>query len=346
MRDDLVPEEKAQEYHRLLTAFRSASPRRVSITAEEQMQILARVRERLAQATSTSTLPDVSTVVPQRPFVAHIPMTHARKSTRFVSNLLVAVVVVGLILGSWALFGVHPFPNGTPASPIVSGSGPVAQTQASGLQASMHVLINGPYFLSELLPVDVSLTNHTHQTVVLEGINRTADLCFSSTLMVQVTAGSNPSFTFPKLEVVCAAPALATEIKPGQTITIHQYIPLTKSREVTLTMGPSSRHLSDPLDGRWPTVHLQVNPQVPQDRALSLQQQQRQVIINLPAGAKAHLLYMQTITCESYYDSRGDHWAPLPITVLYEPACPTTHPHWKYIVSAPGYSIVSGSQIA
>ncbi|WP_201375552.1 hypothetical protein [Ktedonobacter robiniae] len=345
MSDDLVPEERAQEYHQLLAAFRSSSQSRASITAGEQMQILARVRERLAQATSAPTLPDVGAFTPQSPFVSHIPTRHARTSTRFVSNLLAAVVVVGLILGSWALFRAYPSSSGTPTLISDSGSGPTAQTQAGGLQASMHVLISGPYFLSELLPVDVSLTNHTHQAIVLEGINRTADLCFSSALMVQVTAGSNPSFTFPRLEVACINPVFVTEIKPGQTITIHQYIPLTRSREVTLTMEPSS-HLSDPLDGHWPTVHIQVNPQVPQNRALSLQRQQRQVIINIPAGAKAHLLYMQTITCESYHDSRGNQWAPLSTIVLHEPVCPTTHPHWEYIVSAPGYSIVSGSQIA
>jgi hypothetical protein len=210
----------------------------------------------------------------------------------------------------------------------------------------MHVLIGGPYFLSELLPIDVSLTNHTHQPVVLEGINRTADLCFSSALMVQVIAGGNPSFTFPKLDVACTQPAFATEVKPGQTITIHQYVPLTRSREVTLTMGPSSYHLSDPLNGHWPTVHIQVNPQVPQDRALSLQNQQRQVMIDMPAGAKAHLLYMQTITCENYFGSINIQWTPLLTNVLDEPTCLTAHPHWKYIVSAPGYAIVAGSQAA
>jgi hypothetical protein len=210
----------------------------------------------------------------------------------------------------------------------------------------MHVLIGGPYFLSELLPIDVSLTNHTHQPIGLEGINRTAELCLNSALMVQITAGGNPSFTFPKLDFVCTQSALGTEVKPGQTITIHQYVPLIRSREVTLTMGPSSHYLADPLNGHWPTIHIQVNPQVPQDRALSLQNQQRQVMIDMPAGAKAHLLYMQIVTCDSYIDSTDDHWMPLSTTVLHEPICPTAHPHWGYIVSAPGYSILSGSQIS
>lgn len=345
MSDDLVPEEEKQEYNQLLTILRSSSQRQVPIVAGEQAQIIAQVRERLALAMSAPSLSNVGSFTQQRKFGLHAPTRQASKSTRLVTNLLVALVVVGLILGSWALFRADPFSNGaaTPQSVSVSGPGPTAQTQAHGLEASMRVLIGGPYFLSELLPIDVSLTNHTHQPVDLDGSNRTADLCFSSALMVQVTAGSNPSFSFPKLDVACTQPAFMIEVKPGQTITIHQYIPLTRSREVTLTMGPSSPHLADPLGGHWPTIHIQVNSQVPQDRALSLQKQQKQAIIDMPAGAKAHLLYMQTITCENYLDSSGDQWTPLSATVLHEPTCPTTHPHWEYIVSAPGYSIVSGS---
>lgn len=345
MSDDLVPEEEKQEYNPLLTILRSSSQRRVPIVAREQAQIIAQVRERLAQTMSAPSLSNVGSFTQQRKFGLHTPTRPASKSTRLVTNLLVALVVIGLIIGSWALFRADPFSNGAaaPQSVSVAGPGPTAQTQAHGLGAAMRVLIGGPYFLSELLPIDVSLTNQTHQPVFLDGTNSTADQCFSSALMVQVTAGSNPSFSFPKLDVACTQPALMIEVKPGQTITIHQYIPLTRSREVTLTMGPSSNHLTDPLAGHWPTIHIQVNSQIPQDRALSLQKQQKQVIIDMPAGAKAHLLYMQTITCEKYIDSSGGQWTPLSATVLHEPTCPTTHPHWEYIVSAPGYSIVSGS---
>lgn len=346
MNDDMVPEEGVQEYNQLLMTLRSSAQTRVPIVPEEQATIVAQVRKRLRQAMSASSRPDVGAFTLQHDLGLHIPTKQARKSTRLVANLLAAVVVIGLILGSWALFRVHPISSGTPASSSISEPGPVARVQVGGLEASMHVLIGGPYFLSELLPIDVSLTNHTHQPVVLDGVNHTADLCFSSALMVQVTAGGNPSYTFPRLDVACTQPAFFTEVKPGQTITIHQYIPLTRSRAVTLTMGPSTSYRADPLNGRWPTVHIQVNPQVPQNRVLSLQSRQRQVVIGIPAGAKAHLLYMQTMSCERYFDSSGSRWTPLATTVLHEPACPTTHPHWEYIVSAPGYPIVSGRQAA
>jgi len=213
----------------------------------------------------------------------------------------------------------------------------------------MRVLIGGPYFLGELLPVDVSLTNHTQKTVMLDGINRTATLCFSSALLAQVTEGSDPSFSIPRLAVACTQPAFITEVKPGQTLTIHQFVPLTRSRAVTLAMkGGTFGPMTSPLDayfhGDLPIIHLQVNPQVPRDRALSLQNQKRQVMIEMQAGAKVHLLYMQSISCVSYLDSSGTQWTPLATNVLHEPTCPTAHPRWEYIVSAPGYSIVSGSQ--
>ena len=344
MTDDLVPEEREKEYNDLLAVLRHSSQKRVPITASEQTQIMVRVQERLAQATSASSLPNEVAFTQKGQFVPDTPLAQRRKRTRFVSNLLVALVVIGIIVGSWALFKAYPSSNGTPVAPSVNGKGPIAQTQAGGLEASMRVLIGGPYFLSELLPIDVSLTNHTHQPIMLDGTNRTADLCFASALMVQVTAGSNPSFPFPKLDLACTQPAFLTEVQPGQTLTIHQYLPLTRSREVTLTMGPSSKYRASPLDGHWPTVHIQVNPQVPPDRALSLQNQEKQVHITVPAGAKAHLLTMQSIACDNYGGSYSQ-WSPLSTTVLHEPACPTpTHRHWNYIVSAPGYAIVSGSQ--
>jgi hypothetical protein len=243
-------------------------------------------------------------------------------------------------------------------------------TQAGGLEATLDVLIGGPYFLSELLPVDVSLTNHTQQTVMLAGDDRDreVDLCFSAALMVQITTGSAPSFPLPSLAYSCDLLAVQIQVKPGQTITVHQYLPLTKSNAVTLTMGPFTDYppappaydftgplkdhwpnLPGPLAGHWPSIQIQVNPQVPQDRALTLQQQQGQVTITIPAGARGHLLYMQSVTCggeSASYGNGAGPWAPLLTSVLHEPTCPYPHPQWGYAVSAPGYAIVSGSQLA
>ena len=217
----------------------------------------------------------------------------------------------------------------------------------------MRVLIEGPYFLSELLPVDVSFTNHTQRPSGLDGSlkianNSIANACFPAELLVQVTQGGNPSYTFPQLGAACLQPYIVTGIAPGQTLTIHQYVPLTRSGNVTLTRGkvlPDDR--GNLLDKKWPSLHLQVqvNAQVPQDRTLSLLNQEGQVTISAPAGAKTHLVSMQIITCDGYVGPGNlGHWTPLSTNVLYEPACPTAHRHWTYVVSAPGYAIASGSQ--
>jgi hypothetical protein len=76
---------------------------------------------------------------------------------------------------------------------------PRAQTQVGGLDATIQVVIAGPYFLSELLPVDVSLTNHTQALVRLLGLNTTPLRCDDAALMVRLTNGSDSSFAFPSL---------------------------------------------------------------------------------------------------------------------------------------------------
>jgi hypothetical protein len=53
---------------------------------------------------------------------------------------------------------------------------------------------------------------------------------------------------------------------------------------------------------------------------------------------------MQSMSCDRYLAVNGARWTPLATTMLEEATCPTAHPTWVYIVSAPGYTIVSGSQ--
>jgi hypothetical protein len=349
MHNDLVPEEQEQEYRQLLTVLRSASAGQQPITATEQAQIIARVRERLEQAMYAAPRSAVGVLAPQRPSMPHRSMGQTRQRGRLPLNMLAAAVVIGLIVGSWVLFKAYPSSRKAHIPTAVSSSGPVAVAQAGGLEVSMHVLIGGPYFLSELLPVDVPFTNHTQRPVGLDGSvritnNSIANACFPSELLVQVTKGSNPSYTFPELSFACIQPYIVTEVKPGQTITIHQYVPLTKSEKVMLTTGivlPGSG--GDPLDRHWPAVHMriQVNPQPPQNRILAIQTQYNQVIIGVPAGAKPRLLYMQTLSCGAYHGG-NTQWTPLATHVLPMPSCSAAQGVWEYIVSAPGYTIIYG----
>ncbi len=347
MSDDFVPEEKEPAYQRLLTALRSSAQGSAPITDEEQAQMIDRVRERLAHAAPAATS-DVGTFAPQGQPTPLIPVRRVSKPARLAANLLAALVVIGLILGSWTLFRAYSPSTRTTNRTTVPEMGPTAQAQAGGLVVSMHVLVAGPYFLSELLPVDVSFANHTQRPASLAASvritnNSVANVCFSSEYLVQVTKGSNPSYTLPQMNFACFQPLFMNEVSPGQTITIHEYVPLTKSGKVALATGTGN--ISGDPNSNWPAIHMQmqVNPQIPQDRVLSLQSQKGQITIEMPTSATAHLLSMQSVTCENYGGGSGQ-WQPLSTNVLHEPPCPTAHRHWVYIVGAPGYAIVSGSQ--
>jgi hypothetical protein len=279
-------------------------------------------------------------------------------SRRWRVLLLVALTVLTLLLGSTCgLVKTPPRAPATAGVPTTTAPAPRAETQVGGLEAALQVGIAGPYFLRELLPVDVSLTNRTQQMVQLLEPDTTADLCHDSALMARLTVGSDPSVVFPPISVGvgCTNELRTTQVQPGETLIIHQYVPLIRSGAVTLgmqsarvcTLCPSATPLPfPPLDGHWPTVQLQVQPQVPQDRALILQEQPGRVLIEAPAGAQGHLLAMQSVDCGLTEVVNGARWTPLATNVMAEATCPTAHPTWVYIVSAPGYAIVFGSQHA
>jgi hypothetical protein len=280
------------------------------------------------------------------------------RARRWRIGLLIALSALPLLLASsCAPFKAAPFAPSVAAQPTAAEPGPSAETQVGGLKARMQVVIAGPYFLRELLPVDVSLTNHTQQAVRLLAPRITADLCHDSALMARLTAGSDPSVVFPPISIGfgCDDSLQTVQAQPGETLTIHQYVPVTRSGAVTLSMQsarlcthcPSATPLPYlPLDGHWPTAQLQVQPQVPQDRALTLQEQPGRVLIEAPAGAQGRLLAMQSVDCGLTEVVNGARWWPLAANVMEEAGCPTAHPTWVYIVSAPGYAIVFGSQHA
>ena len=357
MPDDKVPEEGQQTYLPLLTALHSAAHQHTPITDAEQIDILARVHDRLADATaapSTSAAPTVTAPPSRRLLQPSVPALHPVRAPRWSVRLLVALGAMILLFGaSWGFFKAAPssHPPTTSDYQPTAEPAPSAQAQAGGLEASMRVLVAGPYFLSELLPVDLSFTNHAQGAVTFWGLHTTATLCHTSALMVHITAGSNPSFVFQGPGEACLEYAPFTTIQPGATLTIHQYLPLTQSGAVTLTMqsgwdATPSDAIPSALDGHWPSVQIQVNPQVPPNRALTLQSQPGLVTIQVPDGAQAHLLFMQAIECASsaIQYSGNSEWAPLSTNQLHESACPSGRSHWNYLISAPGYSIVSGSQ--
>jgi hypothetical protein len=346
MFDDMIPEEGEERYKQLITLLQSGLREPAAVSPPEQSEIIARVRERLTRADDLASRSEAMPV--QQPGQTG-SRPRARTSSqrgrmlRFV-NGLAAVLVAGILVGASLLLfrsSLHQHAAGPPTD----ATGPTARAQANGMEASLHLVTTGPYFLSELLSVDVSLTNHTHMTVELLGRNKADSDCFSSALNAQVTGGGAPTYTLPRLAVACLQPLYVTWLAPGQTLTIHYYLPVTKSGEVTITMGPMrDYHLASPLDGHWPSLRIRVDAQAPSKRMLSLHAQGAQVMIQAPAAARAHLLYRESITCDQYGDGSHADWTPLATTVLSQPACPTAHKHWVYIVSAPGYAIVAGNR--
>ncbi len=346
MFDDMIPEEREEQYKQLITLLRRGLREPAAISSPEQSQIIARVRERLTQADDLASRPEAMPV--QQPGQTG-SRPRARTSSqrgrmlRFV-NGLAAVLVVSMLVGA-SLLLFRSSLHQRAARPPTDSTGPTVHTQANGMEASLHLVTTGPYFLSELLSADVSLTNHTRMTVELLGRNKADSVCFSSALNAQVTGGGAPAYTLPRLAVECAQPLYITGLAPGHTLTMHYYLPVTKSGEVTITMGPMRvPHLASPLDGHWPSLRIRVDAQVPSKRMLSLHAQGAQVMIQAPPAARTHLLYRESITCDQYGDGSHADWTPLATTVLSQPVCPTAHKHWVYIVSAPGYAIVAGSR--
>jgi anti-sigma factor RsiW len=302
--------------------------------------------------------------------------TH-RHGLGVLAQTLVAALVIAALLGTILLLlkpwlpststGGHP--TSAPAIGPV-GAPMTVHTQAQGLEMTMRIT-PGPYFLSEMLEVDLSLTNHTHTT--FQG-----DAChyFPKIIMID---GENPHDTN-------LASALATtytnqcffhapifpllQLQPTKTITVQRYVALTSSGHVTLTaresfqktaLGQDGRiHIvptASPLDGHWPSLQISVSAQVPSDRMLSLRQQDTQVIVDFPPAARGQLLYAFAYVCglgsrvsETGSEFRADYRISLPTMTLQKPQCrynpfgstPSQLLRWTFVVGVPGYAMVSG----
>lgn len=244
--------------------------------------------------------------------------------------------------------------NGPPLTP----HGPTATIEINGVTMSMRVTPGGPYFLSELIAVDVSLTNHTQKAFALDGPDQ-AGPC-GSALWVELDGGSAPLYMLPNATTHGCPWLGGTTVKPGQTLTIHQLLPLTASGDAMLKAGTSflttiiqqgervTTDIPGPLGGHGSVIHLNIDSHIPAYRSLSLQKNGSQVFVTAPPAIRSHLLYLFNITCKGAGDSgttwTGNFiWEPLPYKPINRPGCPGTSPQWEISVSAIGYAIASGS---
>lgn len=309
------------------------------------------------------------------------PSAHRRRPAAL-GQALVAAVVIAALLGSTLLLLRPRVPSPASNPKQTPSIGPVGtpvkvQSQVGGLEVTMQIT-PGPYFLSEMLAADLTLTNHSQTTYILEGtwdnpgIGIPDDHCHLP-IKVMMSGGGSPNDTGLEHDLNAALSCYGsdgtTQLLPNQTLTISQYLALTSSGQVTLQMqGAFQRaalgqdgviHIvsaTGPLDGHWPSLRISVQAQVPAQRLITLRAQPAQVVVDAPPAARGRLLSLSAYDCvgrNSSQHSGGGYWIKLQGTVIEKPQCgysvtngtPTydTFVHWVYVVGAPGYSIVSGT---
>jgi hypothetical protein len=262
------------------------------------------------------------------------------------------LIVAGFIGVTLALASHHA---ASPAGPV--GAPVTRMAQASGLDFEMQVT-PGPYFLGELLKADLSLTNDSGTTYTLQGPS-VAGPC-GAAVYVYISDARSPQYQLP-VDDMHSCPLMMSQLTPGQTITLHEFLPLSNSGTVTLQSGANflktiagpdgSKSMTNgpsPLDGRWPSLTIAAAATPPLDREITLQREGTQVQIDAPT-ALAQLFYIYTVTCNAFQGGTvgtGNYaWQPISTTTLHEPNCGDYGNQviqWSYAVSAPGYAIASG----
>lgn len=365
--EDMLPEEQDKEQETFITRLRQAYSQKQIRSLEDQQEAIRRVEQRLTSM-AESQMPPIE-VTPQLLASSFLPPSphksmRVRPLVRAMSTLT-AIIVVSILIGSATLlFTQHAHLSAGPVNTPVT-----VNIQWDGLEISMHVT-SGPYFLGELLAVDLSLTNHTHPTLTLAGRGEFPP-CDFFPLMPEQTGGTSPHYAlYPEVVPLIyscphegPSPNMNPTLASGQTFTSHSYVLLQSSGTITLTgaaffyiaaRGPQGtigwQRSSGPLLGHLPTLHLRIVPQVPADRILTLQQENSAAVIHAPLGI--HLLDQTYLICQDaasnpWAAGSGHTWEPLSTNVLHRPDCTgngLTPAQWNYAIGAEGYEVAQGQQ--
>jgi hypothetical protein len=374
---DTIPEEMESQHQELLALLPHMYHSPAALTAAEQEQIIGRARERLLDTDASRGREVIEEVAPVQS--SEMPgttlsgqalppkPTRKRRRTRLLRlvNALAAVLVVGAIIGASLLLFSHR-PQSHPGQlisnpPNSAGVGPLitVRTQiGNGLEMSMS-LTPGPYFYSEMLGVVLSLTNHTATTFYV-GIPFGIDAC-GYTSGVVMTGGASPDYVLPLTDHSCPPLANGIVLKPGQTLTTHKYMVLTRKGDVTLTAktyfqstifdvkgNPISVATPISLNGHWPSLRVQVSSVIPANRQIQLSVKSKGgpvhgVIIIAPPAARGHLVYLYDFRCGN--DFTGNfNWDTLSTTTVNVPGCSGVEWTWNFAFAAPGYAVASGGQ--
>ncbi|HKV60261.1 MAG TPA: hypothetical protein VJO32_18375 [Ktedonobacteraceae bacterium] len=359
--DDSIPEEIDTQHAALVSMLRQALPRPVQLTSAEQAQIIERASQRLlANDQAVSGDEDeaahpvgVANSIPVKksasyPFAAR----RGRRIVQFASMLAAILVVAAIVSASLLLFQHRQAQTigSTPPFHPPANMTTVSST-AGGFEMTLS-LTPGPYFLSELLAAGISLTNHTGKTMYV-GIPFVGSGCGYATGVLMVSGGG-PNYSIPiPTDHSCPGFVNSTSIKPGQTLTVQKYLPLTNSGHVILTAETqfytsARQQVSNPLDGHWPSLQIDVASKVPADRIISYHRDGTRVFINAPTDAQHLLQYLYGVSCQDLNDQgstgSGNYgWQTLQKNVVGEPGCPGKNVQWTFAFGLPGYAIVQGS---
>jgi hypothetical protein len=373
--DDAIAEEKNVQNQPLLNSLQHLYQTPVTsspLTLEAQQHIAESVRTRLTSQdilfSGQTPKQRISQTPAKKPIVLR-PLFHAPHRLRIVNVSVAILLAIALVGGAWFLFNhessltnrvfspTNTIATGTPINS--SSSLTTVRTQANGVEAVMQIT-PGPYFLSELLEANLSLTNHTKTTFNVQGVPETVPCNPALYVNTDITRGTKPHYDVSVLTGggFMSCPLGITPLRPGQTIHLHDDIALTVSGKVTLTLtgrfaygrdydpnGKTPTPIFDPLAHHWPAIAISVASKIPSNRVISLQWHSSQVTINAPSEARTNLRYYFTCS-QSEVANSGESgnfiWAPLTKTTLGASPCAGSLSKWTFAVGAPGYTIVNG----
>ncbi|GCE15509.1 hypothetical protein [Tengunoibacter tsumagoiensis] len=353
--EDILPEEEGNYLVDLL----QEEPRQLlELKPAEQEQIIQRIRERLLQ-TSLDALPEQEYDPGQFLMtpISRPPATRRQRLTSLVSSL-VAILVVGVIITSALSLFIpqRTIMTGPPAGPVQSPG--TTHVQAGGFEMTLGIT-QGPYFLGEMLEVNIKLTNHTSKVQwVASPFSKSA--C-GYTDSIEMQENVKPAFELPPTDHRCPSGAAGhLQILPGHTLSTQKYFVLQWSGSITLTSTIDFleqnndqwyQPVKSPLEGHWPTLHLHVASQVPPDRLLTAHVTDKSITVD--ASPSAHLQYLFGFTCTNgpgsgsentdNYGSGNYGWQPLKSTTVNRPACSMKHITWSYAIGVPGYAVATGN---
>ena len=252
-----------------------------------------------------------------------------------------------------ALVFIDPFSGAPPMGP------PVAAVVRAG-RVTMSVRVPpGPYFLSELLPVDVALSNRSRAPITLGGA-AVPSPC-GSALGAWLMGGTAPHFVLHAPTTHSCPFGGMTTVSPGHTLTIRQWLPLTASGHPTLTAVAQFLKVSttsgggqtittgvNALGGRWPSLVLTVTPTIPANRTLTLIKVGPAVTVRVPLRVRSQLRYLYGVSCRDPQGPGGTGsgnfgWQPLATGVAYDPGCPGIEEQWTVAMGLPGYAIATAT---